>query len=366
MRNRILYLSILMLLALVAVSCNNYKPSTEIRIRGNKFYINGTPTYQGKSWNGNSIEGLLFNSRMVQALFDDSNTETRDNWKYPDTGVWDPDRNTNEFISAMEQYYRAGMLAFTINLQGGSPAGYGNKDWVNSAFNEDGSLKKRYITRLYRVLKRADELGMVVIIGIFYFGQDEVLTDELAVTNAVDNTINWLHDAAFRNVIIEINNECDLNYDHEILQPERVHKLIERVKNIEREGISYLVGTSYGGATIPGKNVLSTADIIFLHGNGVKDPADIREMVRKTRVNPEYNAQPILFNEDDHFAFDEEDYNLKAALESYASWGYSDYRMEGEGFEDGFQSLPVDWTISSDRKKAFFNKLKEITGGFPE
>ena len=28
----------------------------------------------------------------------------------------------------------------------------------------------------------------------------------------------------------------------------------------------------------------------------------------------------------------------------------------------GFQSLPVDWTISSARKRAFFGLLKEITG----
>jgi hypothetical protein len=36
--------------------------------------------------------------------------------------------------------------------------------------------------------------------------------------------------------------------------------------------------------------------------------------------------------------------------------------MEGEEFEDGFQSVPVDWGITSERKKAFFGKLKEITG----
>ena len=35
---------------------------------------------------------------------------------------------------------------------------------------------------------------------------------------------------------------------------------------------------------------------------------------------------------------------------------------EFERFEDGFQSLPVDWTISSARKRGFFGLLKEITG----
>jgi hypothetical protein len=51
------------------------------------------------------------------------------------------------------------------------------------------------------------------------------------------------------------------------------------------------------------------------------------------------------------------------AVKAYASWGYFDYRMRGEGYENGFQSVPVNWNISSPRKKGFFNKLKEITGG---
>jgi hypothetical protein len=36
--------------------------------------------------------------------------------------------------------------------------------------------------------------------------------------------------------------------------------------------------------------------------------------------------------------------------------------MEGEGFNSGFQSVPVDWRINSPRKIAFFNKVREITG----
>jgi hypothetical protein len=51
------------------------------------------------------------------------------------------------------------------------------------------------------------------------------------------------------------------------------------------------------------------------------------------------------------------------AVKAYASWGYFDYRMKGEGFEHGFQSVPVDWDIGSSRKKAFFEQLKEVTGG---
>src|SRR5262249_44361711 len=77
---------------------------TEVSIRGDAFLINGKPTYAGRKWQGQRIEGLLFNARMVQGIFDDLNPKTRDNWAYPDTGRWDPERNTREFVAAMPQW----------------------------------------------------------------------------------------------------------------------------------------------------------------------------------------------------------------------------------------------------------------------
>ncbi len=86
-------------------------------------------------------------------------------------------------------------------------------------------------------------------------------------------------------------------------------------------------------------------------------------MVEKTRQVEGYTPKPILFNEDDHFNFDKEENNFTSAIKSYASWGFFDFRMKDESFEDGYQSVPVDWGINSERKKQFFNLLKEITGG---
>jgi len=85
-------------------------------------------------------------------------------------------------------------------------------------------------------------------------------------------------------------------------------------------------------------------------------------MVRDTRAIPGYTEKPILFNEDDHFAFDQPLNNMTAALAEHASWGFFDYRMAGEGLADGYQSVPVDWAIDSPRKIAFFNLLAEIAG----
>src|ERR1700680_1137927 len=97
---------------------------TEVSIQGDRFFLNGKPTYPGRSYKGMKIEGLLMNVRAVQGIFDDLNPETRSRWAYPDTGKWDPDRNTRELIAALGEWRRNGVLAFTINLQGGSPEGY--------------------------------------------------------------------------------------------------------------------------------------------------------------------------------------------------------------------------------------------------
>ena len=335
---------------------------TEVAIRDDDFLINGCPTLEGRTWRGLNVEGLLPNSRMVQGIFDDLNPETRTRWAYPDTGEWDPDRNTREFLDAMPSWREHGLLAFTINLQGGSPQGYskGRQPWHNSALTPSGDLRPEYMNRLQLILDRADELGMVAILGVYYFGQDERMEDEAAVVRGLDNAVDWVLDHGYQNVLLEINNECNVSYDHAILRPDRVPELIERAKSRERDGRRLLVGTSYGGGTVPDKAVVRASDFLLLHGNGVGDPDRIAEMVRQTRALPGYRPMPILFNEDDHFDFDKPHNNFEAALSVHASWGFFD---PGESnYHDGYQSPPVDWTIGTDRKRAFFGMVEEVTG----
>jgi hypothetical protein len=337
--------------------------STEIAIDGEKFLINGVPTYKGRAFRDYPVEGLLMNNRVVQATFDDENPETRIRWAYPDTGVYDPERNVTEFMEALPAYRDAGLLAVTVNFQGGSPEGYSkDQPWENNAFDPDGTIRAPYVDRMGRVISRLDELGMAAILGIFYFGQDERLMDEAAVIKAVDNAAGWVLDSGYRNVLIEVNNECNVRkYEHEILQPPRVHELIERVKDMTRDGRRLLVGTSYGGGKVPEENVVRTSDFLLVHGNGVKDPNRIAGMVDQTRALPSYRPVPILFNEDDHYGFEEPMNNFVAAVSRFASWGLLD--IGESNYQDGYQCPPVRWGISTDRKKAFCSLLKEITGG---
>jgi hypothetical protein len=94
---------------------------TEVAIRKDGFLINGRPTYRHRTFQGRKVEGLLMNVRLVQGIFDDLNPATRNSWIYPDTGTWDPERNTTEFLAALRDWRQNGVLSFTINLQGGVP-----------------------------------------------------------------------------------------------------------------------------------------------------------------------------------------------------------------------------------------------------
>jgi hypothetical protein len=85
-------------------------------------------------------------------------------------------------------------------------------------------------------------------------------------------------------------------------------------------------------------------------------------MVRSTRKVPGYTSKPILFNEDDHFDFEKAENNFLAAVGEYASWGYFDFRQKNDPLHVGYQSVPVDWSINSPRKQAFFKLLAELTG----
>lgn len=60
--------------------------TTEIAVEARDVFVNGRRTYEGRIHDGRRIEGLLLDTRMVQALFDDAEPATSRLWAYPDTG----------------------------------------------------------------------------------------------------------------------------------------------------------------------------------------------------------------------------------------------------------------------------------------
>jgi hypothetical protein len=336
---------------------------TTVSIQGDQFWINGRPTYPGRSYEGSRIEGLLMHSRMAQGIFSDSNPETIHHWRYPDTGVWDPERNTNEFVAAMPDWRRYGLLSFTVAVQAARPERYFSRTqpWRTSGIRPDGSLRPDYMRRLEKILDRADELGMVCVLNYFYFGQDEEFEGEDALHRAVQELTQWVLDRDYRNVLVELVNECDnKEYDQPPLRYDRVHELIRYTQSITKDGRRLLVSASFNGRSIPTGNVVEAEDFVLMHGNGVTDPAFITTMVEKARQLKEYRSMPVFFNEDDHFNFDKPANNMMNAIRKYASWGYHDPGVNN--YMDGYQCPPVNWTINTERKKAFFETVKRVTG----
>lgn len=148
--------------------------------------------------------------------------------------------------------------------------------------------------------------------------------------------------------------------EHAILQPGRVAELIALVRSRQTDGPRLLVGTSFGGGTVPRADVARASDLALIHGNGVKDPTRIAEMVRQTRALPGWTPKPIVFNKDDHFDFDRPASNMTSALGAYASWGYFD--PGANDYADGYLCPPVRWSIDTPRKRAFFDEIRLLAG----
>lgn len=323
--------------------------SGEIEIVGETFLIGGTIANQGSR-----AEGLLMNSRMVQAFIDIEGDSSI--FAYPDTGVWDAERNTTEFIAALPDYASHGLNAITVSLQGGNPldAPVQNRPaWRISAYGPEGDLDPAWMDRLDRVLRAADAEGMAVIVGLFYFGQDHHLNNEAAVVNAVDNVVDWLIERDHRNVLVEVCNECNVHYDHEILQPDRVAELIARVT--ERSNGRLPVSVSLSGGRLPNDRIIAASNFVLLHGNR-QDDERVAGMVRQIRKRPAFidDPKPILFNEDSTSLE-----NLRAAVDEGAGWGY--YDKGANDYRNGFQAPPVDWSISTDEKRRFFEEVARLT-----
>jgi hypothetical protein len=179
---------------------------------------------------------------------------------------------------------------------------------------------------------------------------------------AVDESVSWVLKAGYRHVLIEITNETnDRDYNHDVLKPGRIPELIERVKRTVIGGRRLLVSTSFWGNRMPTPDVIRASDFVLLHGNGVANPDRIVEMVDLVRKTPGYTPKPIVFNEDDHYDFEKPWNNFAAATSAHASWGFFGFRRAGEGADEGYQSVPVNWGISSARKRAFFDMVESLS-----
>ena len=327
-------------------------PQTVVGIVGEDWYINGVIVNPGSQ-----AEGLLMNSRMVQATFEDENPSTVHEWEYPDSSPYDPQRQTDEFVAMVPTYAAKGLNAVTVSLQGGRPrssgAPYGrSQPWINTAFTTDGSIKPGYMERMAQVIEALDQHGMVAILSYFYFGQDDHFPNEAAIFTAVENATQWVVDKGYTNVVIELANEVGhWQWSHDIFSnPDRAHEMIAAARAV---GPNLLYGCSLGGGYIPPDSLIAAADFHLPHGNN-QTASRVVEMVEEIRNSSSYGGEPIDFNEDSADLA-----NLYAAVGAGAGWGY--YDQGANDYHTGFQSPPTNWAINTPEKIAFFAAVEQLT-----
>lgn len=273
----------------------SFKPRTVVSLVDGCWHINGQVTYPGSA-----AEGLLMNVRMVNSTFEDL--------KRP---KFDVEANTERFVTQIPDYRRFGVRAFTLNLQGGMP---GYEGAVNSAFHGDGALKAEYLSRVRRVIEVCDRLGMVVILGCYYQRQDQVLDDEQAVRQGIKNSVAWIRDNGFRNVVLEIANEYPHGgFDHDLIRSAKGQAELIKIAKSTHPGL--LVSTSGIGNGRLHKLVAEAADFLLIHFNGV----EVDDIPARIEALKHY-GKPIVCNEDDKQA-DEAARAARLSVENGASWG---------------------------------------------
>ncbi len=345
---------------------------TQVSIDGNRFLINGQDPYP----NGRpeiAGKGILLNVRAVNALFDDDGSYVKDYWSDPRVnpnvgydrglfGTWDPEDNTRRLLIALPSWRAMGVRAITINFQGGGPLypyteeyyGLNIRQMVeNNGFTREGVLKPAFASRAEKIIRRADELGMVVIVGLFYLAQQGKMSNE-AIRQAVHNVSAWIVEKGFRNVLIEIANENSNDPKwREVLRADYVHELFDIVHSYRySDGSPLLVSTSLLNHTdwsLPRNK--DKADFVLIHLNG-KSVEEGKRIIADVHRYVDYK-KPVMVNEDAGtadggpgvidgityvgWAYPPAIEKFDAAVLCHAGWGYY-----GQYFK---QSMPNNWEI---------------------
>jgi hypothetical protein len=298
-----------------------YTARTRLELDGSRFRLNGKLTYPGQP-----AEGRLLNVRMVNSVFEDDGKS-----------AFDPERNTAEFVARMPEYVKYGVRAFTVSLQGGYPGYEGAR---NSAFRADGSLDGGYLDRVARVIERADALGAVIILSLFYQRQDQVLRNEEAVRTGVIKAVDWVRQKGYRNIILEVVNEYGhAEFDHNVLRSDAgVAGLIRLAK---QRYSSLPVSASTRGTARTTPEVAKASDLILVHLNQLS-ASEIAPRVRALRTA--YPGKPIVCNEDDRTG-SAAAAALTAAVQAGGSYGLMVERVN--------QHYPFDFYGRSDDPQAY-------------
>lgn len=331
---------ILSIILLMICGCHPAnKKNTLVSIKKDKVYFNDKIINPGSP-----AEGLLMNVRMVNSVFEDRGEESS---KLP--ANFDPMTNTNKFISKIPEYIASGVNAFTICLQGGMTAYEGA---VNTAFNPDGSIREEYLQRVEMVIRACDSNNAAVILSCFYQRQHShfsALTGKESIKKAVENTVLWIKEKEFTNVLLEISNEYRHGgfnnwTDGEWIRSEEGQ--VELMKIAKTLHPTLLVSTSGMGDGRFQESLALAADFILIHFN----TTSLEEYEKRIEEVKLY-AKPVICNEDDKIH--ELGANaLATSVLNGVGWGFMHMRKN--------QHIPFEFDGTSDDPHVY-NMMKNIT-----
>ncbi len=318
---------------------------TTVTVKRDSFHINGKPTYSEIERANPRAVGLLMNARFIQGIFDDAFDRKRyARWGH---NSFDPEKHTDDLIEALPQWYDHGLRAFTVGFQGGGPCFTVDRATIDcNPFGEDGTkLDPAYAARMDRLIRAADEIGMVVIVSFFYGFQALRLRDGKAVRNAVTGASRFLKEGGYTNVIIEPANEQNIDKfsKHPIIQTaEGMACLIDLAR---QESDVMLVGCSGGGGDVY-REICETSDVLLFHGNGCSRQR-FSNVIR--RLREWVPGRPLVCNEDSQAIG-----NMVTAVAQQASWGYYNNMTK--------QEPPADWGITAGEDRFFAIRMAREIG----
>lgn len=328
-----------LVLLLVSGCSNNDGTATVVSIKGDKWFLNDKIINEGSP-----AEGLLMNVRMINSVFEDKGDKLPAEHK-----DFDPEKNTDRFISEIPAYVASGVNGFTIGLQGGMP---GYEGAVNSAFNSDGTLQPEYMKRVERVIRAVDNSKVVVILSCFYQRQHShfaALNRQEDIRNALSNTVEWIRENKFRNVVLEVSNE----YRHGgyrkwkegrwLISTRGQVELISLAKSLDP---SLLVSTSGMGDGRLVDSLAAAVDFITIHFN----TTSLENYGARINALKE-TGKPIICNEDDKI----DKAGAAALMLSVANgcgWGFMHHEQN--------QDIPFRYEGVKD-DTAVYNMLRSVT-----
>lgn len=317
--------------------------NTCVSIRGRNFYINDKPVYHEIKRHPDS-HGLLMNSRFIQGIFDDASDRTRFN-RFNKT--FDADANTEELIAALPKWYKYGLRAITIGIQGGFPVfSIEVRTIDNNPFGADGKhFNQAYAARLDKIIRAADAIGMVVIVNMLYWSQSLGFQNDDAIVSALKTAATFLKKGNYTNVIIDVANEYNIDMWDTlpiIQEPQSMRHLIELIR---KESGGLLIGSSGGGGLID-QDVVDVSDVVLIHGNGLTRGEYYDFILKVQAMAPN---KPILCNEDSPCIS-----RLDIAMLTHTSWGHYDNFTK--------QEPPCDWGITKGQDLFFARRMARCLG----